>query len=108
MPGLSLSVLGKEEDVSERHLARLFKRHLGKTFRQYLRETRINEAAVLLAQSRYEVKTIAGMVGYVYPSRFGRDFRLLMNCTPVEFRSKHAQERQIAPQHRIDLAMSDL
>ncbi|MGH9436533.1 MAG: helix-turn-helix transcriptional regulator [Terriglobia bacterium] len=83
---LSLRTLSREAGISERHLARLFQRHLGKTFRQYLREIRIHEAAALLEHLTDEVKIISGLVGYTYPSYFGRDFRLLMNCTPTQFR----------------------
>jgi transcriptional regulator GlxA family with amidase domain len=98
-PDLSLRGLSRDAGVSERHLARLFRRHLGKTFRQYLREVRVHEAAALLAHSTDEIKTISGLVGYIYPSYFGKDFRLLMNCTPGQFRATQCSRAN---------AMSDL
>ncbi|MGH9584157.1 MAG: helix-turn-helix domain-containing protein [Bryobacteraceae bacterium] len=57
-PDLSLAALSEATAISERHLARLFKMHLQTNFRQYLREMRIREAALLLAQSQYEIKAI--------------------------------------------------
>lgn len=89
-PALSLRSLAAEHGVSERHLARLFRQHLGKTFSQHVREIRMQKAALLLKQSRHGVKTIAGMVGYCNASHFGRDFRLLMNCTPTAFRNQQS------------------
>lgn len=84
----SLGTLSTATGISERHLSRLFRHHLGKTFLQVLRETRISEASALLIGSEYGIKEVAGMVGYPHSSRFGKDFRLLMRCTPAEFRRR--------------------
>lgn len=106
--GLSLRALATEQNLSERHLARLLRQYLDRTFRQYLREVRIQEAATLLRQRRdYSIKTVAGMVGYRYPSRFGRDFRLYMSCTPAEFQVRASRPSSFAPHRVVGIAMSD-
>lgn len=87
-PGLSLKVLSETVNLSERHLRRLFRDSMGETFRQYLREFRVEEAACLLVKTTEDVKAIAGAVGYADRSHFSRDFRLLMGCTPLQFRKQ--------------------
>jgi AraC-like DNA-binding protein len=87
-PNLSLKVLSQGLNLSERHLGRLVREVLGQTFRQHLRSQRISEAARLLADTADGVKMIAGRVGYCDPSHFCRDFRMLMGCTPLKFRSR--------------------
>lgn len=107
-PDLSLGELAKEHGIARRHLGRLMQQRLGKTFRRYLRELRLAQAVHLLASSSHEIKTVAGMVGYRYASRFGRDFHLSMNCTPAQFRKEHAIRRQTEQPSNFEIAMSDL
>ena len=86
-PCLSLADLSHKLNVSERQLARLFHSYAGKSFRQYLIDLRMKAAAELLTGSSLDVKTIAGRVGYNYPSNFVKYFRLHVGCTPLEFRA---------------------
>jgi AraC-like DNA-binding protein len=85
-PSLSLTRLSAKLHLSERHLGRLFHHQTGTNFRQYLQHLRMHEAARLLAHSAFDVKMIAGMVGYHDPSHFGKDFKIVMGSTPRMFR----------------------
>jgi transcriptional regulator GlxA family with amidase domain len=84
---LSLKTMVPELNISEQHLGRLFKNRTGMTFRQHLRNLRIQKAAERLATSFEEIKTIAGAVGYLDQSHFGKDFREIMGTSPREFRA---------------------
>jgi len=86
-PNLSLVSIGEKVNVSAKRLSRLFYDSMGQTFRQYLREVRLKAAAKRLANSDYAIKSIAAEVGYKHRSHFTQDFRILMGCTPVEYRA---------------------
>lgn len=96
-PDLSLKSLSAQVHLSDRQLRRIFRSSAEQTFCQYLRKLRITKSAKLLANSRYDVKAIAALVGYNDRSHFGEDFRHLMGCTPVEFRAKSNRTKSMVP-----------
>ena len=88
-PDFSIKQLSKKLNLSERHSRRILKNYTGQTFHNCLREIRIKEAAHLLVNSTHNLKLIAALVGYKDRSYFGKDFRLLMRSTPLQFRVNH-------------------
>jgi AraC-like DNA-binding protein len=87
-PKLSLTSLSVSIGISERHIRRIIKEGTGQTFRRYLRQLRMVKAAQVLTNSSYDIKMVAGVVGYSDASHFGEDFRTWMGCTPGEFRTR--------------------
>lgn len=75
-------------DISRTSMKQCFKSVYGTSIGNWLKQYRMNQAAVLLRQKRnLNVADIAGMVGYDSPSKFAGAFRKLMGMTPMEYRN---------------------
>jgi transcriptional regulator GlxA family with amidase domain len=85
-PGLSLSNLAKQSNVSICHLARSFKKQIGLTVMQYLRRVRMNKAEDLLANSMLSIKEVSAAVGYNYVSDFDHHFKTNYKMNPGQYR----------------------
>lgn len=72
--------------VSTSHLNRLFREKLGVSPNAFIRRTRMEKAAELLASTPDKVGVIARRVGYRNVSHFGRDFLGFHGITPLKFR----------------------
>jgi len=68
-------------------LCNAFKTHTGMTFKEYVRDLRLNRAAVLLSRTSLSVKEVWVSVGYSDASNFSRDFKERFHLTPGQFRS---------------------
>jgi AraC-like DNA-binding protein len=73
--------------ISEGHLAALFKDAVGLGFRQYLRRLRVVSAAAMLAAESDSVGGIAAALGHAHCCNFVREFRLTIGITPQQFRA---------------------
>lgn len=82
------SWLAKECGVSNRHLARMFKRTTGKTITEYITEVRIDKAKMELATSDRLVKEISYDCGFQSQSSFAQAFRKATGLTPRQFRNR--------------------
>lgn len=82
------STLAKECGISNRHLARMFKRTTGKTITEYITEARINKAKLKLANSDQLIKEIAYECGFKGQSSFAQTFRKATGFTPRQFRNR--------------------
>lgn len=82
------SWLAKECGVSNRHLARMFKRTTGKTITEYITEVRINKARMKLANSEQLIKEIAYECGFQSQSSFAQAFRKATGFTPRQYRNR--------------------
>jgi CheY-like chemotaxis protein len=65
-----------------------FKRHTGVTIGRYLRDLRLDRAAVKLVTSADSIKTIWIDVGYRYDSNFNHDFRQRFGVSPGQYRAR--------------------
>lgn len=82
------SWLARECGVSNRHLARMFKRTTGKTITEYITEVRINKAKMELANGDQLIKEIAYDCGFQSQSSFAQAFRKATGLTPRQFRNR--------------------
>jgi len=73
-------------NLSEPHLARVFKAATGKTPLTRLTEIRIARAQALLRESDLSVTTIAGDVGFTAFSHFSQVFRRVVGVSPSDYR----------------------
>ncbi|MCX7002904.1 MAG: AraC family transcriptional regulator [bacterium] len=82
--------------VSPAHFHRLFRHDMGCYPNWYLRNVRVNHAAVLLRESGESITDIAMKVGFNDSNYFARAFRVAMGMTARAFR-KETQRRTTAP-----------
>jgi transcriptional regulator GlxA family with amidase domain len=85
-PTVTLRMCAAEMHVSVWHASRLLKEHTGVGFTEHLHRRRVRAAEGLLTDRRLSVKEIAVCVGYVSATQLGRQFKLQMNMTPVQYR----------------------
>lgn len=83
---LSISQLAQLACLSPTQFKKIFKQCLGQTSQQYIRGLRMNRAKALLSRTDIPIAIIAQQVGYVNPSAFARQFKLLFGQSPKRFR----------------------
>ncbi len=86
---LSLSQLAKINRISSWHLCRLFTAGVGISPARCIKLLRLKAAADLLARSALSVKEIGANVGINSQSHFVRDFRVVFDQSPKQYRLKH-------------------
>ncbi len=89
---VSLQQIARENNISVSYLEKLFKRIYGVSVYRYIKEYRLEQAAVELAHSTKTVTQIAGKIGYENSSKFSESFRKRYGVMPSEYR-RSAKER---------------
>lgn len=74
--------------LSEFHFYRSFKKLTGASPYQYLRERKMERAAIMLRQTSLPVADICLSAGFADASSFSRLFRKLYRCAPGEYRQR--------------------
>lgn len=92
---VSLSQLAVEHDISVSHLQKLFKQVYGVPVYHYIKEYRLEQAAVELVRSAKSVTQIAQNAGYDNASKFSECFKKRYGVTPTQYRAraKNASKR---------------
>lgn len=88
---ISLEQLAEEHGMSVSHLQKLFKQTYGVPVYHYIKEYRLEQAAVELVRSTRPVTQIAQNAGYDNASKFSEAFRKRYEMTPSQYRA-HANE----------------
>lgn len=83
---LSLESVAKVINISRSYFSAQFKKYVGKTFNHYLRDIRMEEAEMLLAEGNLNLCDVACRVGYEDCNYFVRVFTEAKGATPTEFR----------------------
>jgi AraC-like DNA-binding protein len=78
----SLEELGRRVGCSHFYLSRIFTQEAGKTISATLRDLRMERAASLLREGRFNVTEVALEVGYSSLSHFSGAFREVIGCCP--------------------------
>ncbi|MDP0495803.1 MAG: AraC family transcriptional regulator [Verrucomicrobiota bacterium JB024] len=89
---LTLGEIALYVDRGEEHLAREFKKMLGITVFQYLRQTRIEAAISLMADSAFSLTQIATLTGFSTLAFFSRCFREATGKSPSAYRAELASQ----------------
>lgn len=85
---VSLFEAARHLDITEGHLASIFKKETGKTFVQVLTEQRMAAARTLLCDPRNRIKEVADQCGYNDSAYFAKVFRRVVGLSPREYRSR--------------------
>lgn len=94
---VSLSQLASEHAISVSHLQKLFKQVYGVPVYHYIKECRLEQAAVELVRSTRPVTKIAQDAGYDNASKFSECFKKRYGVTPSQYRAntKEAAKQSI-------------
>lgn len=95
----SVRELADAVGVSACHLQHLFKRELRVSLTAFIRQRRLDAAAVLLATSDEYVSQIGVAVGIHDPANFNHAFKRQFGVAPGDYRAR-AQDRPKHPQDR--------
>lgn len=77
-----LDQIAREVGCSPFYLSRTFSKETGQTIPQYVRQLRMEKAALLLRTGRYNVTEVALEVGYNSLSHFSQTFHQTFGCCP--------------------------
>lgn len=91
---VTISELADIFHVSQTALKNSFKGVFGVSVYSYIREQKMQAAALMLRQTERSVLEIAGMCGYDNGSKFAGAFRNVMGMTPNEYRNTRNEEEQ--------------
>lgn len=89
---VSLARLAEEHHISVSHLQRLFRQIYGMPVYHYIREYRLEQAAVELLNSRKRIVEIAMDAGYDSASKFSAAFKSRYGVSPSLYRSAAGKE----------------
>lgn len=89
---LTLTSLSEHFYISSYYLSRMFKQTTDFSFVEYLTVVRIKESQRLLRETDYKVSRIAEEVGFEDFAHFGRVFKKLTNCSPLQYRKMNRRE----------------
>jgi AraC family transcriptional regulator len=82
----SLPFLAKQLNIHPVHLSREFSKYFDSTLGQYLRNQKVNNAALLISQSDAPLTEIGYECGFYDQSHFISNFKRLYGLTPLKFR----------------------
>jgi AraC-like DNA-binding protein len=86
---LSLESLAGHFDISPYYLSRLFRKTTGFTYVEYVTTVRIKHAQRLLRETKWKVGHILEKVGFQDQRHFGKIFKKVSNCTPLQYRKMY-------------------
>lgn len=81
---LTIADLARRVGTNECYLKQQFKAHMGQTVAQFIRQCRMANAVVLLAQGIWQLQEIACFVGYRSPSHFSKVFKEIHGYAPSD------------------------
>ena len=92
---VSLAQLAAEHEISVSHLQKLFKQIYGVPIYHYIKEYRLEQAAVALVRGAQSITQIAQDAGYDNASKFAACFKARYGVTPTQYRAsaKEASKR---------------
>ena len=89
MDDISLGTICKERFLNMSYISRKFKEIVGISFETYLQNIRVQNACTLLIETDDSIDSIIEKVGYQDNNSFRRNFKRLLNTTPLKFRQLH-------------------
>ena len=77
---------------SPSYVAKLFKKKEGKTIGEYLRDVRMEEAELLLKNTRLPVQELSALVGFTDANYFTAVFTKRHGISPLAYRKKASRQ----------------
>ena len=87
-PGLKIEEVANYAYISTSYLTLLIKRETGKTFSEILTEIRMEQAALLLADTNHRTYEIAAYCGFANATYFSTVFHQTFGMSPTEYRRR--------------------
>jgi AraC family transcriptional regulator len=103
---VSVPVLAARAGFSPFHFQRIFRVAVGETVGDYVRNRRLQQAAIELRESEIAITEIALKTGYETPSAFTRAFGARYGMSPTAFRA--SATNPIAPMTNMDITIQVL
>lgn len=91
---LTVKDIAKALLVNANYLSGIFHQEMGITFIEFINRERVEQAAALLRHTNMQIQRIAASVGYNNTSYFTRQFIRTWGCTPRDYRTKGAKQKQ--------------
>jgi AraC-like DNA-binding protein/ligand-binding sensor protein len=88
-PSLSIEEVAGVVYISPTHLSRMFKQQTGCSILEYIRNTRLEQAKLLLRHSNKTASQVAKCVGYNDRTYFCKVFKQITGISPNEYRRKN-------------------
>jgi len=85
---ITLSLLSRQFNLSERHINRVFRQETGASIMETLQQIRIERAKHLLGETNRSIDSVAHAVGFGDSSFFSRLFVRRVGCTPGGYRKR--------------------
>lgn len=85
---LTVEQIARSASLSASECLRCFHATIGSTPIQYVKQLRVQQAAVLLSTTDRKVADIGAQCGFQETSYFSRAFRSVQGCTPSEYRRR--------------------
>ena len=86
-PGYNIERLSEVLGLSRGHMHRKIKELTGTSPVDFLRNYRLNKAALLIRQNKLSISEIAYQTGFTSPAYFAKCFKTVYNMTPSEYQS---------------------
>ena len=84
-PELSVEMIAQAVGISRVHLHRKLKEITNQTTRDFIKNIRLQQAAVLLSEKRHSIVEIASIVGFANVTYFSSSFKDLYGMAPSEY-----------------------
>ena len=88
----SVDELAKKAGTNTSRLKKIFRKQYGISVFEFSRQTRMEAAKHLLLETNYTLQTIASMVGYSEGNNFQVAFKVVVGCTPGEWRRERGSD----------------
>lgn len=88
-PDLNVDMLASTVGISRSHLHRKMKELTNQSTHNFIRNVRLQQAAVLLSEKRHSVSEISDVVGFANTAYFSTAFKDMYGMTPTEYMYQH-------------------
>lgn len=85
-PDLNVNTLCEKSGIPNKQVYRIIKKYTGIAPLDYIRQVRLQKAAMLLGQHRFTVSEVCYMVGFKTPSYFAKCFLAKFGVKPSQYR----------------------
>lgn len=92
-PDLNVNYLSEKSGIGTKQLYRLIKKLVGVTPVDYIRQMRMQKAAMLLEQRKFTVSEVMYMVGFSTASYFAKCFQAQYGCKPSQYVGENTPEQ---------------